>query len=1026
MDKYTFNAIIMKKCPTCDQMCPDDAIFCRQCGEKFPETEKGSSVGISEGNTFTGGVHMNDVHSDSDGRDDMDAPNSDVNISGDDNVTYVSKTTNKTNSDNVHKTNSDNTTINNYWPQKSKGELQEEDLLRYRLKCKEFYKNGLISKDAEEQLHELQVKLCLADELVLPIKKEIQQMSRVPSTELSLGVIAGINNTKSIIERNSSDAIRRHLRQLESWMQVYDDDSLRSWCCQLSSMLDPVQFTERFEQSAKDEYWHRYWAHIAYMLQNKEEQAYEASSCLGLLQANHPEHDEVLLLLVGRLIQNEPIESIENEFNTGALFCSQELQLLCDTINELLHKKWSQLWDVIPGTFQVRWSGKPEVRPAHSFYANNLFKSFVNTQIEAGKKQREEEERMSRAERQRQEEITQQKGFLLNAFQESEDIEKACAELNIPYFTFKSWKEEDSSFNLKYNAIVRRIEEKKNEEAENEAKISQQKSLFISLYRQNDSDFIKTCSEIGIGSDTVKIWRGSDKAFDDGLTIIEREHKRKLQELFIQFYEANGCDVRKSCAETGISEEEYNDWRKSDKSFAEVLFAIEREHIKELKDAFIECYGSNYNVLSSCKEVGLSPDDIRVWRKQDEAFNNILQGIEQKRNNELKDAFVKCYGANNCDIQTACKEVGLSPDDIKTWRKEDSAFHNTLCDIERERRIKRFVSTILPCLLIVILISFIIWTISNRNTRVNNEKNQYKELLQNFNEVYSNISLNDEGVIFIEKAYEEFGKIKAYKDSLNIPSDDEFNTISETFCVKYNELIDYFVSKTMPTKGNLEEIKVESKKYQELIKRVRQMHVSIDGLRTAQIIDMDDFYAAVSIYEDGDYARALERFKSCKSTFGEKYDSNLGKWILLCNDKINEQNQEMQNAADRRRQRNNNGYVYVSPSTLNISGQTFDIAAAASSSLASQQYKCVDDLGQSLYSIHITANIGETRYIKEEDRTCSSIIVMVQTKNSISGVILNTDKITIPLESTEVVSVRKAYRKLQTEIENTIQKGLKK
>lgn len=617
----------MKKCPTCDQMCPDDAIFCRQCGEKFPETEKGSSVGISEGNTSTGGVHMNDVHSDSDGRDDMDAPNSDVNISGDDNVTYVSKTTNKTNSDNVHKTNSDNTTINNYWPQKSKGELQEEDLLRYRLKCKEFYKNGLISKDAEEQLHELQVKLCLADEHVLPIKKEIQQMSRVPSTELSLGVIAGINNTKSIIEQNSSDAIRRHLRQLESWMQVYDDDSLRSWCCQLSSMLDPVQFTERFEQSAKDEYWHRYWAHIAYMLQNKEEQAYEASSCLGLLQANHPEHDEVLLLLVGRLIQNEPIESIENEFNTGALFCSQELQLLCDTINELLHKKWSQLWDVIPGTFQVRWSGKPEVRPAHSFYANNLFKSFVNTQIEAGKKQREEEERIRRGE----EEINRQKGYLLEAFGKVEDIDKACADLSIPYLTFKKWQEEDDIFNSKYNAIVRHIEDKRNEEAEKIRIVRQQKTQFLSQYKKNDCDFIGTCSEQGLGSDVVQTWRGTDKVFDDGLTIIEREHEKKLQELFIRFYESNGCELQKASAETGVSVDIVNGWRKSNKSYNEVLISIENEHVQAQKDAFAKCYDDNGGeFLKTCNEIGISQDAVKGWMDTDSSFNNSIGCIKRK------------------------------------------------------------------------------------------------------------------------------------------------------------------------------------------------------------------------------------------------------------------------------------------------------------------------------------------------------------------------------------------------------------
>ena len=630
----------MKKCPTCDQMCPDDAIFCRQCGEKFPETEKGSSVGISEGNTSTECGHLEADHSDSNDRDNMDAPNSYVNNSGDDNVTYVSKT----NSDNVEKTNSDNkynsdnTTINNYWPQKSKGELLEEDLLRYRLKCNELYKNGLISKEAEEQLHGLQVRLNLADELVLPIKKEIQQKSQVPSTELSLGVIDGINNTKSIIEQNSSNAIRRHLRKLESWMHVYNDDSLRSWYYQLSSMLDPVQFTERFEKSAKDEYWHRYWAHIAYMLQNKEEQAYEASACLGLLQANHPEHDEVLLLLVGRLIQNEPIESIENEFNTGALFCSQELQLLCDTVNELLHKKWSQLWDVIPGTFQVRWSGKPEVRPAHSFYANNLFKSFVNTQIEAGKKQREEEERISRGEHQRQEEINRQKGYLLKAFEKVEDIDKACADLSIPYLTFKKWQEEDDIFNSKYNAIVRHIEDKRNEEAEKiriaqelEARVRQQKTQFLSQYKKNDCDFIGTCSELGLGSDVVQTWRGSDKAFDDGLTIIEREHEKKLQELFIQFYESNGCELQKASAETGVSVDIVNGWRKSNKSFNEVLISIENEHVQAQKDAFVKYFDDNGGeFLKTCNEIGISQDAVKGWMDTDSSFNNSIGCIKRK------------------------------------------------------------------------------------------------------------------------------------------------------------------------------------------------------------------------------------------------------------------------------------------------------------------------------------------------------------------------------------------------------------
>lgn len=635
-------------------MCPDDANNCPFCGTDFPETENRPSVSIGEGNTFTGGVHVDAAHSNSDERSSVRVGDNNTFTGGvhSEDKRTTTNSNNKTNSDNVNKTNSDNTTINNYWPPKSKGELLEEDLLRYRLKCKEFYKNGLISKEAEEQLHELQVTLCLADELVLPIKKEIQQKSRVPSTELSLGVIDGINKTKLIIEQNYSDAIRRHFKQLESWMQVYDDDSLRSWYYQLSSMLDPVQFTERFEKSAKDEYWNRYWAHIAFLLQNKEEKAFEASASLGVLQDNHPEHDELLLLLVGRLMQNESIDSIKNEFITGALYCSQELQLLLDTVNELLHKKWSTLWEEDPGTLQVRWSGKSAVSPVHSFYADILFKSFVNTQIEVGKKQCEEEVRISRGERKRREEITRQKGYLLHSFESVEDIDKACAELGIPYLTFQEWIEEDTIFNSKYNAIVRKIENKRNKVAENiriaqetAARIKQQKSQFIQLYGQNDCDFIKTCSDLGIGSDTVKMWRSGDKAFDDSLTTIEREHEKKLQDLFIQFYESSGCDLQKASAETGVSVDDVNGWRKFNKSFNEVLISIENEYVQAQKDAFVKCYEDNKCDLSTtCHELGLEASTFSEWQDSDHIFAeriSFIETAEKKRRKAEEDRIKK-------------------------------------------------------------------------------------------------------------------------------------------------------------------------------------------------------------------------------------------------------------------------------------------------------------------------------------------------------------------------------------------------
>lgn len=587
------------------------------------------SASVGDNNTFTGGVH--DDHSKT-SSDNITKTNSE----------NQSNSNNTTNSHNTTTTTTYNTTINE--AQKSKSDLLEEDKLKYLLQCKKFYKNGFISKNDEEYLSSLQDQLGLADEIVIPIKQKIQQKSRTPSQKLSQTVIDSIKNTRTIIELNLSDAIWRQKKQLESWMQVYDDESLKSWYYQLSSILDPVHFTVFYEESDKDEYWNRYWAHVAFMLQNKEEQAYEASACLGILQANYPDQNELLLRLLGKLIQNESIESIKNEFNPGAIYCSKELLLLLETIDELLHKKWSRLWDIIPGTLQVRRSGEPIVRPVHSFYANTLFKSFVDTQIEVGKKQREEEERISRAERERQEEIIRQKGYLLQKFQEVEDIKKTCEELGIPYLTFQNWKEEDLTFNSNYNAIVRNIEDKRNEEAERiriakekEAEVARQKSHFKFLYEQNNCDLIKTCTETGVNSDSIRCWRESDRAFDDALSFIERENAKKLQVIFLQCYEANNCDVQKACAEMDISEGLVNKWRDSNKAFDASIISIKRKHVKQLQAAFARCYEANEcDLLKTCSESGVDSSTYREWRNSDQAFADKIDSIENEQKNKLE------------------------------------------------------------------------------------------------------------------------------------------------------------------------------------------------------------------------------------------------------------------------------------------------------------------------------------------------------------------------------------------------------
>ena len=470
----------MKTCPKCNKSWPEDYECCPECGVDFP---KASGVDAS-GAVFTGGINI------------VNQP-------------------------------------------KDPRQLLDEKIQAYRIECKKLYNNGLISKEGEMSLREFQAALGLADELALPIKEEIQQQSRKPMKQLSEAVLYGIRQTKTIIEQNSPTALHRQLQQLDSWMKEYDNDAIKSYFFQLSSMLEPTRYTERYEESAKNEYWEVYWAFIAYLLQDNGKQAYDAQALLGRLQYDHPEQNEVLLSLAGRLMQNDPIEDIKRDYCFRALNCSQELQLLRDTIDELLHKDW--LTEPIT------------IRPVYSFYANTLFKSFVETQTALGEKKRVEKIHISREEQERRNESNRQKSFLLQKFQEVDDIEKACHTLGIPYLTFRDWLNEDPTFNSSYNEIIRRIEAKRFVEAEkiriaqeHEERIKQQKSQFKSKYEQNGCDFIKTCSDLGIDSNTAGMWRRADKAFDDELIIIEREREKHLQELFVQFYESNVVTSRKS------------------------------------------------------------------------------------------------------------------------------------------------------------------------------------------------------------------------------------------------------------------------------------------------------------------------------------------------------------------------------------------------------------------------------------------------------------------------------------------------
>lgn len=367
----------MKICNNCNNKWPDDFNLCPICGSQLETKEDHNNVGISLGNSnaVSGGVHSTDDHSQHDSNNQ----------------------TNSNNASNSYNT-THNTTINE--AQKSESELLNENKLAYRLKCKELFEDGLISSNGESLLRELQVRLNLADDFALPIKEEIRLQSKKRKKQLSQVGRQEVNQTKAIIEQNTTQALHRQLAKLEAWMQEYDDESLKSVYYQMSSMLQPVDYTNRYEDAAKDEYWEVYWAYIAYMLQNRVKEAGAAIASLGRWHNKFPEQNDIILHLAGQLMQNESMDSAKQMRNTLPAHYSADLQLLLDSIDELLQKDYERESVII--------------RPVHAFYISTLFTEFLETQktegqrrLEEAKKQKAQDER-DEINRRHQEELAQQ------------------------------------------------------------------------------------------------------------------------------------------------------------------------------------------------------------------------------------------------------------------------------------------------------------------------------------------------------------------------------------------------------------------------------------------------------------------------------------------------------------------------------------------------------------------------------------------------------------------------------------------
>lgn len=740
----------MKKCPECNNSWPEEHLYCPICGTDLVSERDGSGISMGNANAISGGVHSSDDHSKKDS----------------DNVV---------NSNNETHTNSHNTTNNTtiYEAEKSASEKLEENRLKYRLECKKHFHEGLISREGELHLRELQVYLNLADELALPIKEEVRQQSRRRKTQLSSVGKNEIRLTKSIIEQNTISNLQRQLDKLEVYMQEYDDDALKLMYYQMSSMLEPVRYTNRYEDSAKDEYWEVYWAYIAYMLQERDKQAVEALVSLDRWHGYYHEQNCDILNIVGQLMQNELEETIKSKRDALNNY-APELGTLLEAIDELLEMDWTK--------------ESISIRPTHSFYINTLFGRFVEAQKVIGKqrlkeikeqekRKQEEEKRTKQAELDLQNQIRSQKAYILQRFKETGRIETACQEVGVSPHTFNAWLEEDLAFASSYNESVRCMEVKKREEEEKkrrqielEEAEAQQKQAFAMLYKENECDMLKTCTQIGISVADCKRWQATDAVFNDKIIYIERERKQRLMEIQEQ-------ERRKREEEERIKQDELE----------------LQNQIRIQKATILQKFQKTGKIETVCQEVGVDFQTFNAWLKEDPNFaapyNEIVHCMEMKKNEEAekkskqaeqeavdtqqKQAFVTRYGANDCDMLKTCIEIGASMADCRRWRATDAAFNDQITYFEREKkalereasnyRRKRMGKKLLPYLIAIIVI--IAGCFAVKTYKEQKEAEQEAERIEQHNQAIKKEQEEAKALALIE------AERKAKLDSMNAAKD---------------------------------------------------------------------------------------------------------------------------------------------------------------------------------------------------------------------------------------------------------------
>ena len=165
---------------------------------------------------------------------------------------------------------------------KSKNEIVLEQENQYRIKCREYLSDNLISAEERSVLDKLGAELGInKDRQQEILKNEIETNKTKQLTLDKTSSVLFLQFVKKLKAYDIEGMLKLYPR-LKNMEAAFEDSMVKFYYFLLTSLVRPSECIKRYESHKEDNYWLTYWTVLAYKMRRQAYQAERAKNQLSL------------------------------------------------------------------------------------------------------------------------------------------------------------------------------------------------------------------------------------------------------------------------------------------------------------------------------------------------------------------------------------------------------------------------------------------------------------------------------------------------------------------------------------------------------------------------------------------------------------------------------------------------------------------------------------------------------------------------------------------------------------------------